>query len=186
MSAAAAALCPVSIGRSDQLGLNLAVADAQLLLHHARLDVIALLPELRRICRHNQDGRALQGRLLPVPSGGGVAGPGGRSGRAAAAAPLVTGQDLLEGQPEFQVEDGVDDGIEGRVGIAEPGEKLEDDGRDAGFAKRCDDVDAKEGHPTDEKNAHDDAQGNGSLEEKKVDRLINKIPRPTKVLQWPR
>ena len=34
------------------------------------------------------------------------------------------GEDLAEGLPEFRVEDGVDDGVEGRVGISQPRQDL--------------------------------------------------------------
>lgn len=54
-------------------------------------------------------------------------------------------QDSLKRFPEFRVENGVDDGVEGGVGIAEPGEYFEGDVGDASFAEGGDDVDAEEG-----------------------------------------
>ena len=77
--------------------------------------------------------------------------------------PTSGGQDLVEGFTKFQVEDGVDDGVERTVGVAEPGQHFEDDGRDARLAESGHDVDAEEGNPADEENAHDDTERNGRL-----------------------
>ena len=82
---------------------------------------------------------------------------------AAAEGPRFDGEDLLKGQPEVQIEDGIDDGVEGAVGVAEPGEYFEDDGRDAGLAESGHDVDAEERDPADQEDAHDDAQRDGRL-----------------------
>lgn len=80
---------------------------------------------------------------------------------AAAAAARPQRQDLLEGQAEVRVEDGVDDRVEGAVRVAQPCQKLEYDRRDARLAERSDDVHAKEWHPADEEHAHDDAERDG-------------------------
>lgn len=67
---------------------------------------------------------------------------------------VVSRQDSFERFAKFRVEDGVDDGVESGVGVAQPGEDLEGDVRDAGLAESCHDVDAEEGDPADEENAH--------------------------------
>lgn len=86
-----------------------------------------------------------------------------RHGLVAALAPLgiVRGEDALEGFAELRVEDGVDDGIEGGVGVAQPREDLEGDVRDARLAEGRHDVDAEERHPADQEHAHDDAHRDG-------------------------
>lgn len=86
-------------------------------------------------------------RLVPAPAPGRVVG----------------GQDAFERLPELGVEYGVDDGIESRVGVAQPREDLEGDFRDARLAEGGDDVDAEERHPADEEDAHDDAHRHGGF-----------------------
>jgi len=73
------------------------------------------------------------------------------------------GQDALEGVAELLVEDRVDDRIEGRVRVAQPGEDLEGLATDAGLAEGGRDVHAEEGHPADEEHAHDHAHRHGGL-----------------------
>lgn len=70
---------------------------------------------------------------------------------------IAHSQDALEGVAELLVEDRVDDRVEGRIRVAQPGEYLEGLAPDAGLAEgRCD-VDAEEGHPADKEHAHDHA-----------------------------
>lgn len=80
-----------------------------------------------------------------------------------AAPGIAHGQDALEGVAELLVEDRVDDRIEGRVRVAQPGEDLEGLAPDAGLAEGGRDVHAEEGHPADEEHAHDDAHRHGGL-----------------------
>lgn len=75
----------------------------------------------------------------------------------------VLGEDALEGLPELCVEDAVYDGVEGRVGVAQPGEDLEGRGGYAILADAEDDVDDKEGGPAEQEDPHDDADGDGRL-----------------------
>lgn len=72
-------------------------------------------------------------------------------------------QDSLECLAELRVEDGVDDRIEGRVGVTQPGEHLKRLWPDAGLAERGNDIYTEEWHPADEKDAHDDAHSDGRL-----------------------
>lgn len=72
-------------------------------------------------------------------------------------------QDALEGLPKLRIEYRIDDGIERRIGVAQPGEDLERLAADAGLAERRHDVHAEEGHPADQEHAHDDAHRDGGL-----------------------
>ena len=65
----------------------------------------------------------------------------------AAPAALLHRQDSAERVPEVRVEDGVDDRVEGRVGVAEPGQDLEGERRDALLADAVDHVHDEEGSP---------------------------------------
>ena len=85
------------------------------------------------------------------------------SSRISAATASLTGQDLLKCKPKFQIENRVDDWIESRVGVAEPCEEFEDDGRDARLAECGYNVDTEERYPADEENSHDDSKSNSSL-----------------------
>lgn len=76
---------------------------------------------------------------------------------------IAHGQDALEGVAKLLVEDRIDDRIEGRVRVAQPGEDLEGLSADAGLAEGGRDVDAEEGHPANEKDAHDYAHRDGRL-----------------------
>lgn len=69
-------------------------------------------------------------RLVPAPAPRGI----------------VCGQDAFERLPELRVEDGVDDGVEGGVGVAQPREDLEGDFWNARLAEGCYDVDAEKRH----------------------------------------
>lgn len=71
----------------------------------------------------------------------------------------MRGQDAFKRLPKFGIEDGVDYGIEGRVGIPQPREYFEGYVGYAGLAEGRHDVYAEEGHPADEEYAHDDAHG---------------------------
>lgn len=70
-------------------------------------------------------------------------------------------QDPAESLPELRVEDAVDDGVEGRVAVAQPRQELEHHVRDARLADGRHDVDAEEGDPAHEESAHDEAEGYG-------------------------
>lgn len=76
---------------------------------------------------------------------------------------VVSSEDPLERLPELRVEDGVDDWVEGGVRVAQPGEDLEGDVRDASLAESGDYVYAEEGYPADEEYAH-----NYTLKEKTI------------------
>ena len=65
----------------------------------------------------------------------------------AAPAALLHRQDPAKRVPEVRVEDGVDDRVEGGVGVAEPGQDLEGEGRDAFLANAVDHVHDEEGSP---------------------------------------
>lgn len=67
---------------------------------------------------------------------------------------IVSGQDSFECLSELRVEDGVDDRVERRIGVAQPREDLEGDVRYAGLAECCHDVYAEEGHPAYQEDAH--------------------------------
>lgn len=85
------------------------------------------------------------------------------NGLVAAFAPLrvVRCENSLEGLAKLRVEDGVDDGVEGGVGVAQPRENLEGDVWDARLAEGRHDVDAEERHPADQEHSHDDAHCDG-------------------------
>ena len=72
-----------------------------------------------------------------------------------------SGENAPERQPELEIENGVNDWIKGRVWVAEPGEKFEDDWRNARLAEGSDNIDAKEWHPADEKCAHNNTESDG-------------------------
>ncbi len=97
------------------------------------------------------------------------------SSRISAATASLTGQDLLKCEPKFQIENGVDDWIESRIGVAEPCEEFEDDGRDARLAECGNNVDAEERYPADEKHSHDDSKSNSSLFIFYIICLLNRI-----------
>ena len=65
----------------------------------------------------------------------------------AAPAALLHRQDPAKRVPEVRVEDGVDDRVEGGVGVAEPGQDLEGERRDAFLANAVDHVHDEEGSP---------------------------------------
>ena len=64
-------------------------------------------------------------------------------------------QNLVERLAKLHVEYGVDDRIERTVRIAQPSQHFENNRRDACFAEGRHNVDTEEGHPADEKYAHD-------------------------------
>ena len=77
-------------------------------------------------------------------------------------AAVLSGEQLLEGATEVEVEDGVDDGVEEAVDVAEPDEEGEEDGVDVALrpvehrvadADGVDDVDCEEGNPAEEEDA---------------------------------
>lgn len=72
-------------------------------------------------------------------------------------------EDASEGFAELRVEDGVYDWVERRVGISQPREDFEYEPRDACLAECGHYINAKEGHPADEKDAHDYSYGDGCL-----------------------
>lgn len=96
------------------------------------------------------------------------------------AAPGAPGrQDPLERLAELGVEDRVDDRIEGRVGVAQPGQHLERLRPDAGLAERGDDIYTEERHPADQEHAHDDPDGDGRLVVRDVvrrGRVVRQLP----------
>ena len=74
-------------------------------------------------------------------------------------------EDPLEGDPELRAEDGVDDGIEHGVGIAEPEEEADEGVAEEG-ARRADGKDQgsdEEREPADDEGARHDRQGLGCL-----------------------
>jgi len=76
---------------------------------------------------------------------------------------LLETQQLLERPPEVQVEDGVDDWIEGGIDVAQPRHKVcEFITRTARITKRNNHIHKKERQPAQDKNAHDDSQGSRS------------------------
>ena len=71
-------------------------------------------------------------------------------------------QEPAEGPPVVEVEDGVDEGVEGAVDVAQPGDEVDESlGGTAAQAERQDDVHEEEGQPADDEDAHDDAEGAG-------------------------
>lgn len=66
---------------------------------------------------------------------------------------------LLKSLPEVHVKDGVNDGVQRGVEVAEPGYKVDDfvTGFLAGWAEWNDDVHEKEWKPADDKHAHNDS-----------------------------
>ena len=72
-------------------------------------------------------------------------------------------QDPAKSFPEFGVKYGVNNGIEGRVGVAQPCEYLEYNARYAGLAESGHDIDAEEWHPAYQKDTHDDPYRYGSF-----------------------
>lgn len=79
------------------------------------------------------------------------------------AAPEV--QDLLERAAEVAVQRGVDDGVEQRVGVAQPQEERRDRGRDGRLVPEegSHECEHEEGQPAEDEGAHDDAQGGRGL-----------------------
>ena len=67
------------------------------------------------------------------------------------------GEEPLEGFAEVEVENGVDDGIERRVDVAEPRDELEKARRLEEQVKRLEKVENEERHPADGECAHYDA-----------------------------
>lgn len=76
---------------------------------------------------------------------------------------VVGGEYAAERVPELGVEYRIDDGVERRVGVAEPREHLERGFGYARLAERRDDVDAEERHPAQQERAHDHAHRDGRL-----------------------
>jgi len=72
-------------------------------------------------------------------------------------------QNPPESLSELRVKYGVYNGIEGRVGIAQPREYLEHNARYAGLAEGCHNIDAEEWHPAYQKDTHDDSDRYGSF-----------------------
>lgn len=73
------------------------------------------------------------------------------------------GQNPFECAPEFGVEDGINDGIESRVGVTQPGQDLEGGQGHAILAESGPDVDHEERGPAQQEDAHDDPDGHGRL-----------------------
>lgn len=67
---------------------------------------------------------------------------------------VVSSQDSLERFPELCVEYGVDDRVEGWIGVSQPCKDLEGDVWDAGLAESCHYVDAEEWYPADQEHTH--------------------------------
>ena len=88
---------------------------------------------------------------------------GDRGVAGAATRRIMRRQYPAESLSELRVEYRVDDGIESRVGVAQPGQHFERHARDAGLAEGGDDVDAEERHPAQQERAHDDADRDGGL-----------------------
>lgn len=63
-------------------------------------------------------------------------------------------QDSFERFSKLGVEDGVNDGIEGGIGVSQPRQDLEGDVWDAGLTESRHDVDAEEGDPANQEDAH--------------------------------
>lgn len=72
-------------------------------------------------------------------------------------------QDLLEGVPELPGEHGVDEGVDGRVAVAQPEDDGEGERGDAFVAEGRDQVHGEEGAPAANEAANDDSQGLGGL-----------------------
>jgi len=81
----------------------------------------------------------------------------------AAARGVVGRQNPSESFPELGVEYGVNDRVEGRVGVTQPCEYLEHDARYAGLAESGNYVHAEERHPAYQEDTHDDTHRYGSL-----------------------
>lgn len=73
------------------------------------------------------------------------------------------GEDSPKGLAEFGVENGVNDGVKGRIGVTQPGEEFESHPRNTGLAEGGYNVDAEEWHPAEEESAHDDADSYGGF-----------------------
>jgi len=76
---------------------------------------------------------------------------------------IVGGEYAAERVSELGVEYRIDDGVERRVGVAEPREHLERGFGYARLAERRDDVYAEERHPAQQERAHDHAHRDGRL-----------------------
>lgn len=75
-------------------------------------------------------------------------------------------QGVLEGLPEVPVEVGVDEGIQGRIGVADPEQDRHDDvrtGTGLVVTERRRHVPDEERQPAEDERAHDDAEGAGGL-----------------------
>lgn len=73
-------------------------------------------------------------------------------------APPTPEENALEGPAEVSVEDGVDDGVERRVAVADPEEDGEDEHGDAAHAEGRGDVEDEEGQPAQNERRHHQAQ----------------------------
>ena len=65
-------------------------------------------------------------------------------------------ENFLKSFTKFEVEDGIDDRVEGAVRVSKPCEAFEHDGRNAGLAEGRDNIYAEERYPADQKYSHDD------------------------------
>lgn len=75
---------------------------------------------------------------------------------------LLETQQLLKRPPKVQVEDGVDDWVEGGVDVAQPRHKVREFiTRTARITKRNNHIHEKERQPAQDEHAHDDSQGPG-------------------------
>ena len=73
---------------------------------------------------------------------------------------VVTGEQALEARAELPIEDGVDDGIEGRIEVAQPEEDAPEDGR----RLQLQTVGEREAQPAEDEAAGDDGHGLGGLD----------------------
>jgi len=98
----------------------------------------------------------------------------------------IQAQKSLEGPAVIQVEDGVDDRIQARVDVAQPGDEVLELVRGAaGLAEGQNDVHEEEGQPADDEHAHDDAQGASRsplLGKRDLLFLLNELVNPTSLL----
>ncbi len=100
----------------------------------------------------------------------------GRGARVSAFRAPVAAEQLLEGAAEVVIEDGVEDGVHGRVGVAEP----EEEGVDAAVDRDvgdpgADHVDDEEADPAAAEEGDDDGHADGGAHLPLVDALFGEL-----------